>query len=319
VKLRGSFLLLLCLTFAHVGYPQTKLPPETRNAALRYWLAFAELKDPPADKYTQELLQKTLSGDGPWDEQRLGPILDANQESLGIFERARSLAECDWGLEYGRDVAASIAYVPRARVLAKLNTLRGIREMAKGNSQGAVDAWLEGIHFSDQLTHGGSLIFGLIAKDTMMPNLQWLTTETKKGDLNEKQKRQVMVALKALPEDGIDWGASWGTEGAGVEQFLTSSKAEAEYKTMTGQAAVKGCVPPSQEELKKFHEYLAQVQASLRASPQESKLRLEALELQRKKLCASEQTVIPSAQKTNEARLELRAAKDALQQALRGS
>jgi hypothetical protein len=70
--------------------------------------------------------------------------------------------------------------------------------------------------------------------------------------------------------------------------------------------------------LKKFQEYLTEVQASLRASPQESKLRLEALELQRKKLCASEQNVIPNAQKTNDARLELRGAKDALQQALRG-
>jgi hypothetical protein len=40
--------------------------------------------------------------------------------------------------------------------------------------------------------------------------------------------------------------------------------------------------------------------------------------LQRKKLCASEQNVIPNAQKTNDARLELRGAKDALQQALRG-
>jgi hypothetical protein len=235
VKLRVSLLILLSLTFARAGYAQTKLPPETRNAALRYWLAFAALKDPPADKDTQELLQKTLSGEAPWDEQKLGPILDANQESLGILERARNLPDCDWGLEYGRDVAASIAYVPRARVLAKLNTLRGIREMARGNSQVAVDAWLEGIHFSDQLTHGGSLIFGLIAKDTMMPDLRWLTTETRKGDLNEKQKRQVMAALKALPEDGIDWGASWGTEGAGVEQFLTRPKAEAEYKTMTGQ------------------------------------------------------------------------------------
>jgi hypothetical protein len=106
-------------------------------------------------------------------------------------------------------------------------------------------------------------------------------------------------------------------EGAGVEQFLTGPKAAAEYEAMTGQAAVKGCVPPTQEELKKFQEYLAQAQAILQASEQESKVRLEALELQRKKLCPSEQAAIPSVQRTNEARLQLRAAKDALQQALR--
>ena len=27
-----------------------KFPPETRNAALRYWSAFADIQDPPADK-----------------------------------------------------------------------------------------------------------------------------------------------------------------------------------------------------------------------------------------------------------------------------
>jgi hypothetical protein len=318
VKLRTLFMILLCVIFAAAGHAQTKLPPETRNAALRYWLAFAELKDPPADKETQELLQKTLLGNATWDEQKLGPILDANSAALGIFDRASKLPDCEWGLEYGRDVAASIAYVPRSRALAKLNTLRGIREMAKGNSQQAVDAWVNGIHFSDQLTHGGSLILVLIAKETMLPNLQWLTTETNKGHLNEKQKREVAERLKALPQDVIDWSTAWGVEGAVVQQFLNSAKAEAEFEAMTGQAPVKGCVPPSQEELKKFQEYLAQAQATLRASEQEAKVRLEALEVYRKKLCPSEQAMIPSVQKTNEARAQLRAAKDALQQALRG-
>jgi hypothetical protein len=323
VKLRGGILILLCLTLARAGYAQTKLPPETRNAALRYWLAFAEMKDPPANKDIQELLEKTLRGEAPWDEQKLSPILDMNRESLGIFERATKLPDCDWGLEYRETGGSSIAYVPRARVLARLNTLRGIRELAKGNSQGAVDAWLEGIQFSNQLTYGGSLIFGLVAKTTMMPNLQWLTTESRKGHLTEKQKRQVQNALQALPEDGIDWSAIWGMESAGIEEFLEklrkSPKAVAEYEALTGETAVKGCIPPTQEEMKSFQEYLAQVQASLRLGQQETKAQIESLEPRRKKLCASEQRLIPNAQKTNEARLELRAAKDVLQQALRGS
>jgi hypothetical protein len=323
VKLRIIPMILLCAVFVSAGYAQTKLPPETRNAALRYWLSFAALKDPPPNVETLELLEKTLKGQAAWDEQRLGGILDMNQESLGIFDRASKLPDCEWGLEYGRDVAASIAYVPRARVLAKLNTLRGIRELAKGNSQGAVDAWLEGIHFSEQLTNGGSLIFGLIAKDTMIPNLQWLTRETQSGRLNEKQKRQVSERLKALPEDGVDWLSIWSVESAGIEQFLvklqTKPKAEAEYEAMTGNAPLPGCVPPTPEEMKMFQEYLSDVRASFRLGEQEAKKRIEALEPTRKKLCASEQNLIPSAHKTNEARFQLRAAKDALQQALRGN
>jgi hypothetical protein len=109
MKFRVVFVILLSVLFESAGQAQTKLPPETRNAALRYWLAFAELKDPPADKETQELLQKTVLGNASWDEQKLGPILDANGAALGIFDRASKLPDCEWGLEYGRDVAASIA------------------------------------------------------------------------------------------------------------------------------------------------------------------------------------------------------------------
>ena len=335
MKLRILFMILLCVMFVSAGYAQTKLPPETRNAALRYWLAFAELKDPPADKETQELLQKTLLGNANWDEQKLGPILDANSGALGIFDRASKLPDCEWGLEYGRDVAASIAYVPRARVLAKLNTLHGIREMAKGNSQAAVDAWLEGIHFSEQLTNGGSLIFALMAKVTMMPNLQWLTTETNKGHLNEKQKKEVAERLKALPEDGVDWSAAWGMESAGLEALLeklrTKPDAQAEYEALRGEMAraegqdvdyaqqVKGCAPLTREDIKMFGEYMTQVQASLRLQQRDTKMRLEALEPLRKRLCVFEQNLIPYAQKTNEQRLELRTAKDALQQALKAN
>jgi hypothetical protein len=323
VKLRIISMILFCLTLVSTGCAQTKLPPETRNAALRYWLAFAELKDPPPNVETLELLEKTLKGQTPWDEQKLGGILDMNRESLGIFERANKLPDCEWGLEYGQNSSGSIAYVPRARVLARLNTLRGVREMAKGNSQGAVDAWLEGIHFSDQLTRGGSLIFGLVAKDTMIPNLQWLARETKDGRLNEAQKKEVWERLKALPEAGVDWGAIWGVEAAVVEQFMeklrASPKAVAEYQAMTGETAVPGCIPPSQQEMKMFREYMEQAQDSLHAPQQEAKVRIEALEPKRKKLCVSEQNVIPNAQKTNEARQQLQAAKDALQQALRGN
>lgn len=50
----------------------------TENAALRYWMAFAVLQDAPADAATADLLQRVADGSVPWDEGRLGPILDAN-------------------------------------------------------------------------------------------------------------------------------------------------------------------------------------------------------------------------------------------------
>lgn len=321
MRTRMALLFLLCSCGANVAIAQTKLPPETRNAALRYWLAFAELKDPPADKDLQEQMQKTIHGDIPWDEQKLGRIIDINESALGIFDRASKLPDCDWGLEYRRNTSASIAYVPRARVLARLNTLRGVREMAKGNRTGAVTAWLEGIHFADQLTHGGTLIFGLIAKENMIPDLQWLTTAVRQGKLKVSERQMVEAALKILPEDGVDWGAIWGIEAATLDAFLeefrNNPNAVLEYQAETGEAPVKGCTPPSQQEIKAFREYMSQAQSSLHLPTQECKSRLEQLEPLRKRLCLSEQYVIPNAQKLNENREQLKAAKDALQLALR--
>src|SRR6266851_2223557 len=60
------------LISAVAGRGQTKLPSETKNAALRYWLAFADLQDLPTDKATGELLEKTAAGEAPWDEAKLG-------------------------------------------------------------------------------------------------------------------------------------------------------------------------------------------------------------------------------------------------------
>src|SRR6266404_9691056 len=88
------------LTSAVTTFGQIKLPAETKNAALRYWMAFAELHDTGADKSIADLLGKTMSGEGAWDETKLGPIVDVNMESIGIMQRAAKLPECDWGREY---------------------------------------------------------------------------------------------------------------------------------------------------------------------------------------------------------------------------
>src|SRR5690348_15444451 len=162
---KTKLILAMCILLSgSTSFAQTKPVIETRNAALRYWLAFAELQDPPTDQATKDLLEKTAAGEIPWDEAKLGPIIEQNETAILMMQRASKLPECDWGLEYDRGPRASIAYAPRARVLAKLNTLYGMRLAAKGDSQRAVDTWLSGIRFSQHLAQGGTLIFSLIAK-----------------------------------------------------------------------------------------------------------------------------------------------------------
>jgi hypothetical protein len=203
-------LMTFCFLFATPGFlsGQQKTPQETRNAALRYWMAFAELKDPPTDKVTRELLEKTAAGDVAWDETKLGPLLDMNADAIAIFQRATKLPDCDWGVEYSQGPRASTAYAPRARVIADLNTLQGMREMAKGQSQTAVDTWVDGIRFTNHLAKGGSLIFALIAKSALLPDLRVLLAENKQSHLSTSQKHQIVTALESIPADGFDWSTA---------------------------------------------------------------------------------------------------------------
>jgi hypothetical protein len=59
----------------------------------------------------------------------------------------------------------------------------------------------------------------------------------------------------------------------------------------------KGLCATAQEELKKFQKYLAQIQNSCARRSKNRKVQLEALEPERKRLCPSEQAMIPSRKK----------------------
>src|SRR5215831_12897885 len=133
-------------------------------------MAFADMEDSPADKATQELLEKTATGEAPWDEAKLGPILDSNEEAIQRMQRATKLPECDWGLEYNLGPRASVSYVSRARVLGRLNTLSGMRLVAKRDPLHAIDTWLAGIKFSQHLAQGGTLLSTLVAKSVLVSN-----------------------------------------------------------------------------------------------------------------------------------------------------
>jgi hypothetical protein len=312
--------IVLIVVSAPAARPETKYPRQTRNAALRYWMAFAEMRDPPADKTTQDLLEKTSAGEAAWDETRMGPILDANDEAIRTMQRATKLPECDWGLEYDRGARAAISYVPRARVMARLNQLAGMREMAKGNSQAAVDMWLAGIRFSQHLANGGSLIFALVAKSALLPNLRALTTATKTGHLTDAQKTQTSTLLKELREDGFNWGAAWELEELSSQQFFAELRNAANprqaYESMVGEPMPSGAKVPSSEDTERFREYMASVQAALNVPPDKAKTRLVTLEAERRALPGALQRLIPSALKVNDSRLEMFAARKELQETL---
>jgi hypothetical protein len=295
------------------GWGQTKLPPETKNAALRYWLAFADLQDPPTDKATGELLEKTAAGEAPWDEAKLGPILDKNESAIWRMQRATKLPECDWGLEYDLGPRASIAYVPKARVLARLNTLDGMRLAVKGDSQKAVETWLAGIRFSQHLTRGGTLIFSLVAKMGLISNFHALTQAAQTGSLSEEQKKQIESFVRALPETGFDWGEALRYEedplNVAVKQMTEAANPAAYYQEIMDKPAPKDFTLPKAPDIAAFHKLMNSAEEALRLTPDAARERLKILQDSIQTLHPFFQQTIPSFSRINEARVEVQAAR----------
>jgi hypothetical protein len=177
--------------------------PATGNAALRYWTAFAALQDPPADAATTDLLLRVTDGGAPWDEGRLGAILDANSEALNIMTRASMLRACDWGVEYELGPNAPVPHLAKARVLGRLNVLSGMRLAARGQTAEAVERWLVGVRFSQHLAQGGTLISLLSANSFLLPSLNALASEVSR--LTPETRARIDAAMRALSETGFNW------------------------------------------------------------------------------------------------------------------
>jgi len=297
-----------------------KFPPETRNAALRYWSAFADLQDPPADKATQDLLEKVAVGDAPWDETKLGPILDQNETAVLAMQRATKLPECDWGLEYSRGPRTSIAYVPRSRVLARLNTLYGMRLMAKGDSQSAVDTWLDGIRFSRHVAQGGTLVFQLVGKMAMLSNFHALTSAAESHQLTDAQRAQVLAAVQALPADGFDWAEALALEEAsleiGIQQIAQSENPGADFGELMGHAAPANFTVPTAKEIADERALFAEAEAAMRAPPAQARDRIIAIQARVPALHTYFRETTPTLTKVNAARAEVEAARQKLLKAI---
>jgi hypothetical protein len=319
--MRLRILAAIFFLIASIGWCETaKYPVETKNAALRYWMAFAEMRDTPADKATQELLEKTADGEAAWDEARLAPVIDANTDAIAMMQRATKLPECDWGLEYSMGPRASIAYAPRARALARLNTLAGIRALAKGDSQSALNAWLAGIRFAQDLAHGGSLIFALMGKAVLLPDLHLLAEAARNGKLNEAEKKQVLASVEAVPADGFDWAASWELESVTIENTLrelqSASDSRAKYEELMGKTAPMQGFPPTLQYIQKCREYMKAVRDALREPTDKARLEIEGLKSERNELGEAERNMIPSGERVNEARGDVMKARANLLSAL---
>jgi hypothetical protein len=302
MKFRLLATIIAVFASAHTARAQAIFPPETDNAALRYWSALGEVLEPPEDEATRHLFGETITGRVAWDETKLAPILDSNLDALRTMQLATKLPVCNWGFDYRNGARTPVWFLMRARLLSHLNALQGIREMAHGDSRTAVDTWLAGVHFGQDMSRGGPVIAALVAHAIILDNLHPLRDSAQQGKLNEEQKTELSVVVKTMPEDGFDWGEAWGVEFAIGDQFLQKSRTASK--------------PESDDKIRAYEEYMLAAQAALREPPSEAKSRIADLDSKLRRLGKVEQNLIPTLRGTNEARILLATAHQELMQAL---
>jgi len=301
-------------------HAQAAFPPQTNNAGLRYWVALAELREPAVDdEATGNLLSATFAGRVEWDEKKLGPLLDSNLDAIRTMQQATKLPESTWGFDYRNGERTPVWFVMRARRLARLNGFEGIREMAHGDSRAAVHTWLAGLKFGQDLSRSGPMIVGLVAGAMILDNLQPLRNSARQGKLSEEEKKELSAFVKAMPEDGFDWGLAWGVEYAigeqSLQQLRTSSNPKALYEK-EGHSAPKRGLPPTTGDIRAYEEYMLAAQAALREPISKARARADDLESKMHRLGEPEQLQATDFSQSNDARVRVATQREELMRAL---
>ena len=312
-------LITACLAAQFVKGQEAAFP-KSRNAALRYWMAFALMQDPPADKGTQELLESVAEGRSPWDESRLGPLLDQNRGAILTMQRATRLPECNWGLEYDLGPETPLAHLPKARVMARLNVLYGMRLAAKHDSAGAADAWLAGLRFARDIAQGGSLIGALSAKAAMTADLNAITHAVENGLLENAALQRVEHAVQALPPYGFDWGPSFSSEffaeDLAIKQLAKSPDSKLLYKQWFGEEATASGAVPSGTVISQWHNLTLQALQAFGRPVPEGKDRLAKIQRDIASLNPALRQITPSFAHIEDARSQVETARQNLLRAI---
>jgi hypothetical protein len=234
------------------------------------------------------------------------------------MQRGAMLPDCNWGIVYRLGVNTPVRMVMRARSLERLNTLAGIRELAKGDGEAAVNTWLSGIRFSQDVGRGGPVILALVGSAMLTDIFEAMTAQAKQGKLQPAQKKALYEAIKQLPDDGFDWGISWGIESAianqSLERLRKASDPRAVYK-QAGMPVPKG-LPPTQQDIDRYGEFMLAAQGALRKRPDIAASLLKDLESRERSLREVERLLIPSPAACNRARIKMFSDRGELLQAL---
>lgn len=205
INLMGSTIVAVVLTVGPAVAQRNLTVAD--NAALRYWAAFSQLQDAAITDQEAKELNSVLENMGPYDDSKYKELLQKNGLALEVMARGTTLANCDWGLDYGLGEDIPVDYARKALVLGRLNVLNAIHLYHSGNKDGAIRALAAGLRFSRDVANGGSLFATLIAKDLLFTHLTAVGDALRMGQLSGSQKELLQNALRGLGE-GLDWPAA---------------------------------------------------------------------------------------------------------------
>jgi hypothetical protein len=239
---------MLCLASSLCA--QTAQKPAD-NAALRYWMAFAQMKDAQLANGDLLRMDSLINSGSPWDEQKFGAFVEQNEPAIETMIRGTSLPYCEWGVETNLGPEAPIEYVVKARALARLNTLYGMRLAATGHEDEAVRSVVAGIRFAEHLSENASFLGTLVASVTLTPELKFAAQLGKSGRLSPQDRSSLSNAVRSLPEGAFDWSHAALEEKEAIHigwaNFLHRKDPKAEYAKWFGDSAPKFHVPTEKE------------------------------------------------------------------------
>jgi hypothetical protein len=279
------------------------------NAALRYWMAFAQMNDVPISAEDAVRMDAIVAGKAPWDEEKFGPLVEQNKAAIDTMIRGAHLPYCEWGIEYDLGPDAPSAHLPKARALARLNRLYAERLASTGDYDAAIRATVAGIRFSQHMAENASFLGVLTAKVALMAHLNEVQQLAASGHLSSAQLATLRAEMKALPEGGFDWENAAHLEGGAMhDAMLTLSRASdprALYQTWFGNPPPAGFQVPGPQQIAELDRTTTFYTKLLGMSPDAAKARLPALQKQIENLDAVSRMAVPNPARMIAARAEI--------------
>lgn len=202
--------LLLAAVVLSASVLAAQQSAETRldNAALRYWSAFAQMRDSAVRPDQAKELQAILEGTAPYDDLKYRELVERNRLAIETLQRGAVLSNCDWGLEYQLGSEAPIEHVRKALALGRLNVLYAMHQFQIGDRAGGIRTLSGGIRFSHAVASGGPLIAVLAGKTLLVSHLRLAAFAQIEKAQSPAEKALISGALGRIGADGVDWKAA---------------------------------------------------------------------------------------------------------------